>query len=149
MITVEEVKLYIPYAPEESYIAIHRYIKSLYIRRHNYIDEADYDVEVVKILERASNNYNPKLGHLVRYIKNTLSLKLKDYVNRQHQVTMELSEDWVTEELVGDLVDTIEKADLSQYSDEVIQAIFNVVSGVKNKKDKDLISKLFSVDTGG
>ena len=141
MITKEEVQLYIPYAPRDSCKTISRYIKSLYHRRHKYLDESEYDTEVVRILTRASGNYNPRLGHLVRYVKNTLSLKLKDYINRTYQFTYQLNEDMSIEVFA----EGIEVQDLTEYTDEVIQAIYNVISGKGNKKDKNLVSELFKV----
>ena len=142
MISPEEVRLYITYAPKDSCETISRYIRSLYTRRHGSMDSLEYTIEVTKILKRIANNYNPKLGHLVRYTKNTLSLKLKDYVTRNYQPTTSLVED-IAIDKVATLID---EADLSSYSDATIKAIYNVVNGSGSKKEKDLVNKLFNID---
>ena len=142
MISSDEVRIYIPYAPTDSCQTISRYIQSLYNRRHNGMDSLEYTIEVTNILKRVATNYNPKLGHLVRYTKNTLSLKLKDYVARNYIPTTPLLED-VTAEV---LATSIKEEDLTSYSDTVIQAIYNVVKGEGSKKDKDMVNELFNIE---
>ncbi len=139
----EEVRLYIPYAPADSCKTISRFITGLYLRRHFSMEISDYEREVITILERVSENYNPKLGHLVRYAKNTLSLKLKDYVSRHHVRTLPLTEDT----LVDQLVEEIQEAwNWEDYSDAAIQAIFNIAEGKSSKKDRDIVNALFNTE---
>lgn len=141
MISPEEVRVYIPYAPEDSCKTISRYIKGLYLRKHSFMDSEEYMKEVIIILERVATNYNPKLGHLVRYAKNTLSLKMKDYVTRNYVATTQITDDAFVESVVTDIIDK----DLSEYSDATIKAIYNVISGNGSKKEKGLVNELFNV----
>ncbi len=143
MISPEEVRMYIPYAPEDSCKTISRFIKSLYIRRYSSMEISDYEREVISILERISNNYNPKLGHLVRYAKNTLSLKLKDYISRNYIPTISLTEDTLIDNLVKDISDSW---NWEEYSDGTIQAVYNVMSGKGSKKDRGIVSELFNTE---
>ena len=141
MITKEEVKLIIKYAPMDSCENISNYIRSLYTRKYPFLYELDYELEVTKILERASENYNPKLGQLIRYVKNTLSLKMKDYIKRNHVTTV-----GVTDTVVEVFREPIEEHVLSGYSDTTISAIYNVVTGKGTKKEKDLVNNIFKTE---
>ena len=142
MIRAEEIKLYIPYIPTEAANNISSYIRGLYVRRHKYLEESEYIEEVVRILNRISDNYDPRKGHLVRYIKNTLSLKLKDYVKRVYQPTSQFNEDIALLMIISNT----EAIDLSSYSDAVIEAIYNIINGKASKREIDLVDRIFKVE---
>lgn len=138
MITPEEIRLIIKFSNIESCTIISTYIKGLYIRKYSYIYELDYELEVLRVLERVSNNYNPKLGPLIRYAKNTISLKMKDYIKRNHINTVEMRED-----IFSLLPESLDSYDISLYSDTVISAIYNVITGNDTKKERDIITSIF------
>ncbi len=141
MITAREIQLIIPYAPMDNCENIADYITGVYKRKYSYIYELDYEIVVTEILERASGNYNPKLGHLIRYVKNTLSLKLKDYVKRHHVNTVIMDESIITV-----IPEDIESYDLTQYSDAVIKAIYNVTKGKGTKREKEIVMHTFKIE---
>jgi len=142
MLAVEEVLMYIPFASIDNARSIANFVNNLYNKKYKYIDESDYIIEVVAILQRVGKNYNPRLGHISRYAKNTLSLKLRDYVTRKYVPTGELHEDVLSPEVAEKLAEV----DLSNYSDDVIQALYNVVTNKARKKDINLINKIFTVE---
>ena len=141
MIIGEEVQIYIPYAPKDSSESIAYFIQNLYKRRYTFIDESEYIEEVTRILERIGTNYNPELGHLVRYAKNTLSLKLKDYATRSFRHIEQFTEEDYS---VLD-VDKLMEHELTKYSDNIIKAIYNVINGRGSKRDLKIIADLFDV----
>lgn len=140
MLTPEEINRIIPFAPMESCKNIATYIRSLFVRKYSNLYELDYELAVNGILERVRSNYNPKLGPLIRYTKNTLSLKMKDYIKRNHVNTVE-----ITEDVLSLFAEPIESYDLSEYSDTVISAIYNVIIGKGTKKEKDIITNVFNI----
>jgi len=142
MITSKEIQMYIPYAPTATCESISKYISSMYRNRYYFIDDATFAVAVVDILERVGHNYNPDLGHLNRYAKNTLALKLKDFVARKHKNTEELSEEIEVPNLN---VSQLANVDLSTYSDTVISAIYKVINGTGGKRDMKVIEDTFNV----
>ncbi len=143
MITPKEVQLYIPYAPSNFCESIANYISSIYRSKYYFIDEAAFEIEVGDILERIGHNYNPERGHLGRYAKNTLALKLKDYIVRKHKHTEEFVED--TYKIIEDVSNMINGIDLSTYPDSVIQAVYKTIKGIGSKSDLNIIREAFVI----
>jgi hypothetical protein len=144
MIRSEEVLLYIPYAPKSAGESVARYITNLYKNKYRYISEPDYVVEVARILERVGANYNPELGHLVRYTKNTLALKLRDYASRKHKTTSAFKDDSAHSKLENMDVELLD-VDMSEYSDAVVCAVYRTVKGMATKRDASIIRATFSI----
>ena len=142
LVSPEEVQLYVKYAPRDSAETISKYITNLYSRKYSYLDSLDYTMEITKILERVAVNYKPKLGHLVRYAKNTLQLKMRDYITRNYVPTAAIIE----ETLVDKLEEVLDAVTLEEYTDSTLQSIYNVVKGRGTKSDVDLVNKLFNVE---
>jgi len=135
--------MYIPYAPVASCESIAKYINSMYKNKYTFIDSAEFIVAIVDILERIGNNYNPDLGHLNRYAKNTLTLKMKEYVVRKHKYFEELTGDEATNLSLTDI--DLSSIDLSKYPDKVIVAIYKVVNGTGGKRALQIIRDTFKV----
>lgn len=141
MITPEEVKLIIPFAPTDICDNISNYIKHLYIRKYNFMNDLDYELEILRILHRANANYDPKKGHITRYVKNTISLKMKDYLKRSYIDIVSIHES-LSLEVAANIIEH----DLQDYSDSTIQAVYNVITGKGTKRDRDIITEVFSKD---
>ena len=141
MVIDEEVQVYIPYASAQEAESIGAHIKSLYKKYSNVLYEDVYDVLIEKILKKINENYNPKLGPLIRYSKNTLSLGIKVYMSRKHSFTIRLDNDIFYEKIA----EVVEEVDLSKYSDAAIKALYEVMQGRGTRKEKELVNEIFKV----
>ncbi len=140
MISPEEIRIRIPYASSSSCENISAYIRFLYLRKYYFLYELDYELEITSILEKVRENYNPKLGQLNRYIKNTISLKLKDYMKRTYINKVELKDNTIGSTMQDDMTIPL---DFSIYPDSVISAIYNVIGGVASNREKNIVNNLF------